>query len=387
MKRAYLQKREGRDVIRQLISTGTVAATLALSAAAYGQGSASASGEWDELVKAAQREGEVDVIMYGGINLHKGAVQEFEKKYGIKVNYQTGSSRQHAERILAERQLGRYTVDAWMGGANTALSQLLPNGVLQPIPPLLVDPDVKDPSKWFQGKHHYTDPEHRYIFTWGASPAQNFVFNTNLVKPEEIKSYWDMLDPKWKGKIVAMPPGSQGVGAATVPLFLNPEVGEKWFRRLANEMDLTVVKDSRQGAEWVALGRFPVGLFRFGEEALELEKQGFPIQSYLPHQMKEGEALTAGGTNLMAVDKAPHPNAMKLFINWALSREAQQIFIKAARRYDSLRTDVDNSIVEPQYRIQKDADYYVPFTDPEYINRQSEILDRLNKIMEDAGYR
>jgi iron(III) transport system substrate-binding protein len=372
-------------VIRQLLSVATLATAVALTGSAFAAADDKGK-EWDELVKAAQREGEVDVIMYGGINLQNGAVQAFEKKYGIKVNYQTGSSRQHAERILAERRLGRYTVDAWIGGANTALTKLLPNGVLQPIPPLLVDPEVKDPSNWFQGEHHYTDPERRYIYTWGAAPAQMIIYNTDMVDPDEIQSYADLLDPKWKGKMVAMPPGRQGVGALSVPMVLHPKIGYEWFRRWANEQEPVIVNDSRQGAEWVALGRFPIGVFRFGDEAMALEKQGFPIRGWLPHPMQEGEILTASADNLMAVDHAPHPNAMKLFINWALSREAQQLFIKVGERTDSLRTDVDNSVIAPQYRIRKDADYYIAFEDPDYINKQTEILDKLKKIMKEAGY-
>jgi iron(III) transport system substrate-binding protein len=376
----------GQLVRNALAATLVLYGLLAASGATASSAGVSQNKEWEELVKAAQREGQVDLILFGGLNLQK-VMPEFEKKYGIKVNYQTGSSRKHADRILAERRMDRYTVDAWIGGANTALAQLLPNGVLTPIDELLVDPKVKDTSKWYKGKHHYTDPEHRYIFTWGAAPAQNVVFNTNMVKPAEIESYQDLLDPKWKGKIVMMSPGAQGVGALSMPLYLMSGVGEEWFRRLASEMDVTVVDDSRQGAEWVAMGRFPIGLFRFGDEATTLAKQGFPIQSYLPHPMKEGEVLTASAANLMAVDKAPHPNAMKLFVNWALSQEGQRLFIEAAGRSDSLRTDVDNRVIEPQYRIKPSTNYYVAFADPEYINRQKEILGTIQNIMKEAGYK
>jgi iron(III) transport system substrate-binding protein len=344
------------------------------------------SQEWDQLVKAAQREGEVSLILYGGSNLQK-VVPEFEKKYGIKVNYQTGSGRQHAERILAERRLGRYTVDAWIGGVGTPLLRLLPNGALQPIPALLVDPEVKDPSNWFQGKHHYPDPEHRYIFTWGASPSQAVSFNTDMVNPEEIKSFRDLLDPKWKGKIVSRSPGARGNFGTSVPMVLNPKIGYEWFRRWANEMDVTLVDDARQGAEWVALGRFPIGMFGLNTQADALARQGFPIQGWLPNPMAEGEVLSASAENLMAIDRAPHPNAMKLFVNWALSREAQQLFVEANQRVDSLRTDVDNSVIAPQYRIRRDVDYMISFEHPDYINKQDEIVDKLQKIMEEAGYR
>jgi ABC-type Fe3+ transport system substrate-binding protein len=373
-------------MMRELLSAGALAAALVIAGSAYGQGTdGSKNKEWDELVKAAQREGEVSVIISGAGKL-RDAMPAFEKKYGIKVNYQTGSGRQHAERILAERRMGRYTVDAWIGGANTGLTRLLPDGALQSIPELLVDTDVTDQSKWFDGKHHYTDPEHRYIFTWGASPSYIVSYNTEMVDPEEIKSYWDLLDPKWKGKIVSTSPAAQGAGASSVPLFLNEKIGEEWFRRWANEMDVTIVGDARQGAEWVALGRFPIGMFRVNSQSDELAEQGFPIKEYLPHSMKEGEILSAGAANLMALDRAPNPNAQKLFVNWALSQEGQQMFIKIAESTDSLRGDVNNSIIPKQNRIQADVDYIIPFEDPDYVDKQGEILDMLRKIMKDAGY-
>ena len=82
---------------------------------------------------------------------------------------------------------------------------------------------MKNPKRWYQGKHHYTDPHGRFIFTWGASPAYVVAINTNLVKPEQIKSYWDLLDPKWKGKIVARSPARRGAAASSVPMLLNPK--------------------------------------------------------------------------------------------------------------------------------------------------------------------
>jgi iron(III) transport system substrate-binding protein len=373
-------------MLRQLLSKGALAGALALAGSAYGQGISQAPEGWEELVKAAQREGEVNLILSATVGIND-AMAAFEKKYGIKVIYQAGSGRQHAERILAERRMGRYTMDAWIGGANTPLTKLIPNDVLIPVDELLIDPDVTDQSNWFQGRHHYTDPEHRYIFTWGASPTKFVNFNTDMVDPEEIQSYWDLLDPKWKGKIVSWSPGSRGDAATSVPMFLNPNIGEEWFRRWANEMEPVIVEDARQGAEWVALGRYPIGLFGLGSQAKKLAAQGFPIQDYLPHPMKEGEVLTSKGANLMALDRAPHPNAMKLFINWALSQEAQQLFLKVGASTDSLRTDVDNSVVPPQDRLQPDAEYSIPFDDPDYINKQGEILSKLRQIMQEAGYK
>ncbi len=346
---------------------------------------AAASPEWQQLIQAAKREGKVDVNLGGQMPRKLGkALGAFEKKYGIKVNFKTGGSREHRARLYAERKMGLYNVDVWIGGAGGALRTLYPKKLLVPLPGLLLDPEVTDRSKWFNGKHHYTDPQGRYIFTWGASPSYNVSFNTKMVKADEIKSYQDLLNPKWKGKIVSWSPARSGTGASSIPMFLNPKIGETWFRRWAMEMDVTLVKDARQGAEWVALGRYAIGMFGISTQAKSLEDQGFPIQSFLPHPMAEGEVLSASAANIYVIKNAPHPNAMKLFLNWALSKEAQSLFIKLGQTSDSLRRDVSNDVISPQYRIRRDRDYFVAFSDPSYISKQRSIMKKIRKIMKSA---
>ncbi len=346
----------------------------------------SASAEWDALVKAAQKEGKVEVILGGQMPRKlRTAMPAFTEKYGIKVNFQTGSSRRHAARILAERKSGRFTADVWIGGANSGLSLLLPNNMLARLDTLLIDPEVKDPARWYQKKLHFVDPKHQYILAWGASPSYTIAINTNLVKPEEIQSYWDVLKPKWKGKIVARSPARQGAAASSVPMLLNPKIGEKWFERWATETDVTIVRDSRQAVEWLALGRFAIGMFGLGTPAEEMQKQGFPILPYLPHVLKEGETLSSSAANIMAVDRPPNPNAQKLFINWALSKETQTLFIKTGKTSDSLRMDVPEDAVAPQYRIRRDREYYVGFSDPSFVNNQRTHLKTLRRIMKTAG--
>ena len=364
-------------MLKTLLPAAAAVALLSATTA-----SNAAETDWNKLVKAAKAEGKIELLLGGQMprKLRK-VVPEFTKKYGIKVNYITGSSRKNSARILAERKAGKYTVDAWIGGANTALTVLLPNKMLQPVDALLIDPKVKDQSLWFKGKHHYTDPQGRYIFTWGASPSYAIAINTNLVKEGDIKSYWDLLDPKFKGKIVARSPARRGNGATTVPMYLNPKIGPKWFKRWASEMNVTYVRDARQGAEWVAQGRFAVGMFGMGTPALKLQNEGFPIQGYLPQVLKEGEILSASAANIMAVDSAPNPNAMQLFINWALSKEGQSLFIKTGETSDSLRTDVDSKLVADQYRIKPNRDYYVSFADKTYISKQKKLLKELRKIV------
>ena len=386
MKLGFLSS-AARTVVLVLPVLALAGAAAAKAEAASAQ-VAAASAEWKALVRAAKREGKVEVNLGGQMPRKLRAVMPaFTKKYGIKVNFKTGGSRGHRARMFAERKMGRYVVDVWIGGANGALARIYPKKLLVSLPELLLDPEVTNPKRWYKGKLHYTDPDKRFIFTWGASPSYTVSFNTKMVKVGEIKSYNDLLNPKWKGKIVSWMPYRTGTAASTVPMFLNPNLGEKWFRRWATEMDVTIVRDSRQGAEWVALGRYAIGMFGLSTQAKSLADQGFPIQSYLPYPMAEGEVLSASAANLYAIKDPPNPNARTLFINWALSKEAQTLFIKTGQTTDSLREDVDNKIIAAQYRIRSDRKYYVPFEDPAYVANNRMIMKKLKKIMKDAGYK
>jgi iron(III) transport system substrate-binding protein len=340
-----------------------------------------------KLISDARAEGQVEVLLSGQVPQKLPHVMAlFEKRYGLKVNFQTGGGEQNGQRLLAERRVNRFTLDVWLGGANTALVQLIPNKALAPLPSLIVDPDVKDLSKWYKRQHFYVDPEQRYVFAFGAQPAQTVSFNTNVLKADDIKSFHDLLDPKWKGKMVSWNPSSEGAGPNAIGMYLNPKIGEEWFVRWAREMQVTLVDDARQGAEWVALGRFPLGIFGIATQANKLHSEGFPIQGYIPHPMAEGEMLTNSATNIMIMDRAPHPKAAQLFMNWVLTQEAQQAIIKASGLSDTLRTDIDNSVIPAQYRRDPKTDYYVVFADPKYQTDQAKIIERLRQIMKDAGY-
>jgi iron(III) transport system substrate-binding protein len=368
-------------IIQHSIRVSVLAAAIV-----FAPGTARADAEWDKLVKAAQAEGKVEVILSGQMPRRLTKIMpEFQKKYGVKVNFQTGSGRKHASRILAERRVGRFTIDAWIGGAVTGNTRLIPNKALTPIKDLMVDPEVKNPARWYKGRMHFADPGATYIFAWGASPMHQVSFNTEMVKADEIKSFADLLDPRWKGKIVSWSPGSSGSGPSVVSMYLHPKIGEQWFRRFIKEMNVTFVTDARQGAEWVATGRFPIGMFGLSTQADAMSKQGFPIQGWLPRAMAEGAFLTSSAANIMALERAPNPNAMKLFVNWALSREGQMTFIRGSGDGDSLRVDVPNDKVPPQYRIDRNTDYYIAFDDPRWLNEQGAILKKVTAIMEEAG--
>jgi iron(III) transport system substrate-binding protein len=226
---------------------------------------------------------------------------------------------------------------------------------LDPIKPLLILPEVLDESKWWSGRHRYIEPEGEYIFMYLGHPQRGSVsFNTKLVNPKEFASFWDFLSPKWKGKIEVRDFRIGGSGQQNMKFFYyNPELGPKFIRRLFSEMDVTLFRDDRQGVDWLATGRFALCFFCYGTDVLQAQKQGLPVDEF--GYMKEGAALTSQSGTLSLVNKAPHPNAAKVFINWLLSREGQ---VTAQRvQTNSLRIDIPKDTVPPLERLMEGVKY------------------------------
>jgi iron(III) transport system substrate-binding protein len=99
---------------------------------------------------------------------------------------------------------------------------------------------VLDPALWWEGKHWYVEPERKFILiNEGSVSGFSITYNTQLAKPGEFKSYWDIFQPKWKGKIVSLDARDPGFGASELRfVYYHPELGPEFIRRLYGEMDI-----------------------------------------------------------------------------------------------------------------------------------------------------
>jgi iron(III) transport system substrate-binding protein len=343
---------------------------------------AASGAEWDDLVQAAKKEGEL-VIFLGraGSRQLRDAFPAFQQKYGIKVTQVAGSGNENADKVLAERDTGIYTADIWMGGLTTINTRLLPKKVFEPIEAQFVLPEVKDKAAWMKGQFWWGDPDKQFTFLFSASPSPLISYNTNLVKPEEIKSFYDLLDPKWKGKIVSRDPTSAGTGGNTVYFYFHPQLGKEFLRRLFTEQDITVVDDARQATEWLALGKYSLYLLGSGSDVSDAQDQGLPVKdNYGP--FKEGARIAAGGTGSLSMfNKAAHPNAAKLFVNWWLSKEGQLVAQKADPLDQSLRIDIPNDAITPETRRVPGVEYSFLDSQPEIVSSEGEMLTFMKQVL------
>src|SRR6266581_6763933 len=315
--------------------------------------------DWERSVEEARKEGEVNVYIGGwGAVLESGV---FEKSYpGIKVVAVAGRGGETAKRILAERRAGKFIADVSSEGVGSNYRTLHAANSFDPIKPALLLPEVTDESRWWQGKHRYVDPEGKFVFRYvGLPQTGNISYNSKLVNPKEIKSIWDFLQPKWKGKILVRDIRSPGPGNAPMRFFYHhPAIGPAFIKKLFGEMDVTLFRDFRQSSDWLASGK--ASLCFFCSDIDKAKLQGLPVEEFA--NFKEGASLVTQYGTLALLNRAPHANAAKVFINWFLSRDGQIALQKSLARSgaetaDSLRIDIPKDDVQPQNRRAPGVNY------------------------------
>jgi len=326
--------------------------------------------EWEQTVRAAEKEGQVTVSIGGyGAIIDSGAFQKAFPK--IKITSITGAGTDLTARIAAERRAGKYLVDVYNGGGNSLFQILYLGKMLDPIKPALLLPEVADPQKWWEGKQKYADKEGQYILVYEGNVAAGAGagYNTQLLDPREYRSYWDFLNPKLRGKIMSTDIRRlRGAGIPWQFLYYYPDLGPKFLRRLFGEMDVTMVADLRQAVDWLGSGKFALCLPVQGGTIFKAKNQGLPVDQFESYHFKEGVNLSSAFGSLALLNRAPHPNAAKVFVNWLLSREGQTLFQKVISvpgdARNSRRIDVPKDHIPPDEQ-RRDRMPYFDTDDPD----------------------
>jgi len=344
---------------------------------------AKSGNDWWRVVEAAKKEGQLTVYISG----YEAVLPFFEKEFPeIKLTAVTARGNQLGQRLLSERRAEKYLADVVSSGANPSYQVFYPAKALAPIKAALILPEVVDQTKWYLNKHQYSDPESQYVFNYVGSATYGAVnYNSKLVDIKEFKSYWDLLNSKWKGKIEARDIREAGPGAGNTRFFYyHSDLGPPFIRKLFGEMDATLFRDFRQGPDWLATGKFSICFFC---DVDVLKRQGLPVDTFGPRVFKEGGGLVQQFGTLSFVDRAPHPNAAKVFINWLLSRRGQIALQRsqanAESPADSLRIDIPKDDVPFQSR-RLDGVRYLDTGRPEWIEMKP-ILDVVNEALKAAG--
>lgn len=267
------------------------------------------------LVDAARKEGEV--VWYCTLVRNQAArplAEAFERKYpGIKVRLHTGTQNDVLLKLLDEGRAGGPRADVSHGGS--AFGALMKAGLVERYAPAAAagyPSDYKDPNGY-----------------WTAEVLSFLVaaINTESVRPDEApRSYQDLLDPKWRGKIAwstqmtqGGPPGFIG----TVLQSMGEGAGMEYLRKLSQQRIVNVPANQRVVLDQVIAGQYPIALATFNHHSAISAAKGAPVQ------WLKIEPVTATIDTIFLMKNSPHPNAGKLFIEYVLSKDGQNVFREA----------------------------------------------------------
>ena len=316
--------------------------------------------EWERVLEAARKEGKIVAGIPASAELRKKIEQVFKSRFpGIELELLPSRGSVNVNRIISEQKADIRYFDLLISGTSTPFALLNPV-LVEPFEPLMILPEVKDPKRWYGG-HIWLDSTKRFIYSFQAYQSENLWHNESMMKPDEIRSYDDLLHPKWRGKIGYLDPRTPGAGTATWA-FLWKLKGEGYLRKLVGQ-ELLLSRDQRQLAESLAKGNIALTVGLTYYSFLPFIKAGLPLKP-LP-EPTEGTYTSCGSGALSVIKNAPHPNALKLFVNWLLSKEGQEIYGKAmgqaTRRLDvdtkwltkfSIRASKDFLTVEENNRLE-----------------------------------
>lgn len=327
--------------------------------------------EWQKTLTEARKEGRVVVYSTSGSEVRRAFNEAFTKKYGIDLEMVVAKGAEVSNKVLTERRAGLYLVDVYVGGSTTIINALKPAGTLEPLLPALILPEVTDPNMWWEKRIPITvDRDKKYILQYSASlNLREILTNGDLVKEGELSSYYDLLQPKYKAKVAMMDPITAGRGLKWFgSLLASNSLPVDYMRQLAKQEPL-IMRDDRLPVEWVARGRYMVGIALAVDPIKEFMEAGF--------NLKEGSfkedvpRITApGGGNLSLMNKAPHPNAAKVFINWMLGKEGQTVWSRATG-YQSARIDVPTDHIAP-YNLRVAGLKFFDTENEDFLEKQAE---------------
>src|SRR3954468_7259749 len=316
-----------RKLTRRRVLAGSATALVASGFARSAQSAPPAETITPELIAAAKKEGKVAWYTSVDLALGEKVAKAFEVKYpGVSVKVERSGAERNFQRIGQEYASKIYNCDV-VNSSDAAhfiiwkrqnmLAAYVPEDVARDFPEMHRDPDGMFAS-------------------WRITLCP-IAYNTKLVKAEEApKSYADLLDPKWSGKMVKAHPGYSGV-IMTATQQLSRDLGWSWFDKLSKQKVMQVQSATEPPKKMLAGER--AIMVDGGEYLLILMKEkNDPIEIVYPN---EGTPLVTGPSGIMA--NAPNPNAARLFQAWSMTAEAQQLSVDVAGLRSAHRKTKDHA--------------------------------------------
>ena len=329
-----------------LLTAALAAASLALPAAAQVKAGATAADvagyaapdRTQKLVDGARKEGELNIYTSAQSDDMGALVAAFEKKYGVKVSVWRSSSEKVLQRAVTEARGNRHTMDVAETNGPELESmhrEKLLEAVKSPYLGDLIEQAIRPHGEWVGTRLN--------VFTQA--------YNTSLVKKEDLPKTWeDLAQPKWKGKLGIEQEDSDWLAGQYA------ELGEakagKVFRDIVATNGVSVRKGHTLLTQLVVSGEIPLALTVYNYKAEQLKGKGAPIDWFTI-----GPAI-ARPNGVAVARKAPHPHAAVLFYDFEISPEGQKIlagrdFVPTSKKVDTPLNKIPMRFVDARVALDE----------------------------------
>jgi len=305
-------------VTRNLMTAGVLATGLSLAAA----GNAVAQdwqAEWDAVLEEANGQ-ELNVVIQPN-EAFEAVVREFMNRFPeIDTQVSIIHPSQFAPRVVTEQEGGVFAWDVWWSTASNMNNVVLPADGLEPITDYLILPEVADESNWQDADFIYTSDRGPYVFVHTHFLQNLGLYNTDMVPGGEL-TLENITDPSLVGKVAIRAP-SRPHGGTMMLAQIAKTAGSDVLQTLMTDMEPVFIDNDQQVTMSVISGEFAIGIGTTEQIYAECRMEGgcqniemFPV-SFMHSR------------SVSVLKNPPNPAAAKVFVNWILSREGQEVYVQ-----------------------------------------------------------
>ena len=292
--------------------------------------------EWNATL--AKAKGQTLNAMVAGEEAYQIILNEFSKKFGVKVETTVSRPSSAIARIQTEQKNGQYIWDIWMGGTSNMVNAASPAGLTAPMEPYFILPEVKDVSNWRHADFLFGDSK-RTVFT-NSNKLEFYVLRNKSVLPEvKVETWDDLLNPKLKGKISVRDMSVPNAGTFAMATAYGVK-GPDFVRKLLKDQEVKVYENPQQLDTAITRGgqAISIGLETYLWDKCRADGGCKDVDNLYQF----GAAISIG---LTVPKNAPDSDAVKAFLNWYLSKEGQEVWVNAWAKQNqtgavSMRKDV-----------------------------------------------
>jgi len=230
------------------------------------------------------------------------------------------------------------------------------------VRPAIITPEARNDASWRGGfEAGFLDRDRRLAYAFTLVRAVGVFVNVDRVKDGELTSVKDLLASKWKGKIAISDP--RVIGSSFWPLTVaRLKLGDAIMKQLLVDQEPVLSRDRNQLTEFMVRGRYPIaiGLNALALQDFQVHGVGKNVRTLLLPELD----YQASGSAVWLLNRAPHPNAAKVFVNWLLTKEAQAAWARELQtnsRFVGVEPGDPHTIVPPGLNLlQIDSEELLP---------------------------